>query len=291
MSDRLRASVLPSVGVIMVSMLSIQVGASFAKGIFPAIGAAGLSSLRQIFGAVMLAVAFRIWRLDLRSSIRPALLVYGASLGIMNMLFYLALRTLPLGIAVSLEFTGPLAVAILNSRRSLDIPWIVLAIAGIVCLTQLRGASAADPLGVTLALGAGACWALYIVFGQRAAEGHGMSTAAVGCVIAAIVAAPIGIAAAGTKMWSPSIVPAALAVAFLSTALPYALEMYALTRLPARTFGILMSVEPALAGSIGWIFLHEALSTVQCAGVVAIVAASAGTTLTSAYPASAPVPD
>ncbi len=182
----------------------------------------------------------------------------------MNLLYYLALRTVPLGITVSLEFTGPLAVAVLSSRRAIDFLWICLAAAGLSLLLPIGHAQASiDPTGALFALGAGACWALYIVFGQKAGADYGPQAVALGSVIAAMIVVPVGIAKAGAALLTAAALPYGLVIALLSTALPYTLEMIALTRLPARTFGILMSVEPAFGALFGWAILHEVLTGLQ----------------------------
>jgi inner membrane transporter RhtA len=285
-----RTTTLP-VAVLIVAMTSVQFGASVAKGLFPLVGAAGLTCLRLAFGALIMGVALRVWRVSIRATSLWPVLIYGFSLGVMNLTYYMSLRTLPLGIAVTLEFTGPLAVAIWSSRRLVDMPWIVLSVIGLLCLTQVRGGTRIDPLGAAFALGAGACWASYIVYGQKAGAHHGMQSAAIGAIIAALVVAPFGIISGGANLFASSVVPGAVGVAVLSTALPYSLEMFALTRLSARTFGILMSAEPALGSLIGWCVLHEKLGLPQWLGVLAIAAASAGTSLTGANPPAASPPD
>lgn len=199
----------------------------------------------------------------------------------MNYMFYLSIQTIPLGIAVALEFTGPLAVALFSSRRPVDFIWVVLAVLGLWFLLPLgQNVSHIDLTGAALALGAGACWALYILTGQRAGEEHGPATVALGSLIAAIVFVPIGMAQATESIWQWSILPVGLAVAVLSTALPYSLEMIALTRLPTRIFGTLMSMEPALAAVSGMVFLGETLTLTQTLALCSIIAASMGSTLT-----------
>lgn len=176
-------------------------------------------------------------------------------------MFYLSIQTIPLGIAVALEFTGPLAVALFSSRRPVDFIWVILAVLGLWFLLPLgQSVSQIDLTGAALALGAGACWAVYILTGQRAGEEHGPATVALGSLIAAVIFVPIGMAQATDSIWQWSILPVGLAVAILSTALPYSLEMIALTRLPTRIFGTLMSMEPALAAISGMIFLGETLT-------------------------------
>jgi inner membrane transporter RhtA len=280
------------VALLLVSMLSIQAGASLAKTLFPHIGATGATALRLGFGTALLWIAFRPWKMDWRALPWKMLIGYGLSLGVMNSLFYIALQTVPLGLAVALEFTGPLTLALLGSRRWLDLLWALLAIGGLALLVPWPGADAAlDPLGMACALGAGACWALYIVFGQKAGAEHGAQTVALGSTIACVVAVPWGVAHAGAALLSPALLPAALGVAVLSMALPYSLEMMALTRLPTRTFGMLMSLEPAVAALCGQALLHERLDALQWLAIAAVIVASAGATLGSRAPAVAPCPD
>jgi len=262
-------------------MLSIQSGASLAKSLFPVVGAPGVTALRIALGTLILVVIFKPWRLRFQKEQRLPLLLYGLSLGAMNYLFYLSIQTVPLGIAVALEFTGPLAVALFSSRRPIDFVWVVLAVLGLWFLLPLgQDVSHVDLTGAALALGAGACWAVYILTGQRAGEEHGPATVALGSLIAAIIFVPLGMVQATESIWQWSILPVGLAVAVLSTALPYSLEMIALTRLPTRIFGTLMSMEPALAAMSGMVFLGESLTFTQTLALCSIIAASMGSTLT-----------
>jgi inner membrane transporter RhtA len=234
-----------------------------------------------IFSPIMLAV-WRPWRL--RPSLRSLLpvLAYGLILGVMNLTFYLSLRTIPLGVAVAIEFTGPLAVAVLHSRRWSDFIWVGLAVFGLLLLLPLRGLSKPlDPLGMGLALAAGGLWALYIVFGRKAGALHGGAAVAIGGVIAALVVTPFGVAHAGRALLDPSLWPAAIAVAVMSSAIPYSCEMFSLTRLPARTFGILMSLEPAIAALSGLVFLRERLAPLQLLAIAAVILASLGAVATT----------
>ena len=273
------SSVWLPVAVILIAMLSIQSGASLAKSLFPLVGAPGVTALRIVLGTAILVVIFKPWRLRFKKEQRLPLLFYGLSLGAMNYLFYLSIQTIPLGIAVALEFTGPLAVALFSSRRPVDFIWVVLAVLGLWFLLPLgQSVSEIDLTGAALALGAGACWAVYILTGQRAGEEHGPATVALGSLIAAIVFVPIGMAQATESIWQWSVMPIGLAVAILSTALPYSLEMIALTRLPTRIFGTLM--EPALAAISGMVFLGETLTLTQTLALCSIIAASMGSTLT-----------
>jgi inner membrane transporter RhtA len=262
-------------------MLSIQSGASLAKSLFPLVGAPGVTALRIALGTAILVVIFKPWRLRFKKEQRLPLLFYGLSLGAMNYMFYLSIQTIPLGIAVALEFTGPLAVALFSSRRPVDFIWVILAVLGLWFLLPLgQSVSEIDLTGAALALGAGACWAIYIVTGQRAGEEHGPATVAIGSLIAAIIFVPMGMAQATESIWQWSVMPIGLAVAILSTALPYSLEMIALTRLPTRIFGTLMSMEPALAALSGMVFLGETLTFTQTLALCSIIAASMGSTLT-----------
>ncbi|MFS9769504.1 threonine/homoserine exporter RhtA [Enterobacter chuandaensis] len=275
------SSVWLPVAVILIAMLSIQSGASLAKSLFPLVGAPGVTALRIVLGTAILVAIFKPWRLRFKKEQRLPLLFYGLSLGAMNYMFYLSIQTIPLGIAVALEFTGPLAVALFSSRRAVDFIWVVLAVLGLWFLLPLgQNVSEIDLTGAALALGAGACWAVYILTGQRAGEEHGPATVALGSVIAAIVFVPIGMAQATESIWQWSVMPIGLAVAVLSTALPYSLEMIALTRLPTRIFGTLMSMEPALAAISGMVFLGETLTLTQTLALCSIIAASMGSTLT-----------
>ena len=267
--------------VILISMISIQSGASLAKSLFPMIGAPGVTALRLALGTLILVIIFKPWRLRFAKEQRLPLLFYGLSLGAMNYLFYLSLQRIPLGIAVALEFTGPLAVALFSSRRPVDFLWVILAVTGLWFLLPLgQDVAHVDLTGALLALGAGAGWAVYILAGRRAGEEHGPATVAMGSLIAAIVFVPLGAFQATEALWHWSLLPIGLAIAVLSTALPYTLEMIALTRLPTRTFGTLMSMEPAIATLSGLIFLGETLTFSQTMALGAIILASMGSTLT-----------
>ncbi|HLD65595.1 MAG TPA: EamA family transporter, partial [Pseudomonas sp.] len=254
------------------------------------IGAEGTTALRLGLAALILCLCMRPWRAPLSWHSCRSLLAYGGALGSMNLLFYLSLKTLPLGIAVALEFTGPLGLALLSSRRPLDFGWIALAVAGLwLLLPDQQANTRLDPQGMVFALAAGLCWALYIVFGQKAGAEHGGHTVALGTLVAAILVFPLGLAQAGTQLFSPQLLPIALGVALLSSALPYSLEMIALTRLPARTFSTLMSMEPAIAALSGLLFLHERLGSNQWLAIGAIILASVGTALTARPAHTAPM--
>jgi inner membrane transporter RhtA len=277
----LRAVLIP-LAALLVAMVSVQVGAALVKSLFPRVGVAGATTLRLALASLMLLLVWRPWRRLPKARETRSLLIYGVAMGVMNLCFYSALARIPLGIAVALEFSGPLVVAMAASHRAADFVWIALAALGLVALLPLGLAhEPLSPAGIAFALAAGACWALYIVFGQKAGSLHGGMTAALGTVIGAVVITPFGVAQAGAALLDPAILPAACGVALLSSALPYSLEMFALTRLPTRTFGVLMSGEPALGALSGWCFLHERLSLIQWTAVASIMLASAGSAITS----------
>lgn len=283
MFDNLRvfvARVWP-VGLLLIAMSAIQSGASLAKTLFPLAGAAGTTSVRLILAAVILLVIFRPWRRYIPARAWRAIAIYGVALGVMNFLFYQALARIPLGITVALEFTGPLMVALFASRRPLDVLWVVLAVFGLAVLLWPGGSASAalDWIGVVCALGAGGCWALYILFGQKAGSMVGMHSAVLGITIAAIVIAPIGIWTEGAALLSTPVLVTGLGVAVLSTALPYTLEMIALPRLPTSTFGTLMSLEPAFGALSGLLFLGQTLGVWQWMAIGTVMSASIGTTL------------
>jgi inner membrane transporter RhtA len=266
---------------LMIAMICFQLGATLAKSLFPLVGASGTAALRIAIASVLLLAVWRPWHIRFTAAQLRTVIIYGVAMGWMNYFFYSALSYIPLGITMALEFTGPLSVAVLASRRPVDFLWILLAALGLVALLPLGlGGQPLSVVGVAYALGAGVCWALYIVFGRRAGVAHGGQITALGTAIGAIMIVPIGYAHSGAQLFSPSIMPVALGVAILSTALPYSLEMYAMPRLPTRVLGVLMSLNPALGALAGLIFLGEMLDLVQWAAIASIVAASAGSAAT-----------
>jgi len=275
-------SVAVPVAVLIAAMFCFQLGAVLAKGLFPVVGAAGTTALRMGLAAVILLAVWRPWRLHFRARELRVIVYYGLALGCMNFLFYLSLSTIPLGIAVALEFAGPLALAMAASRRAIDFLWILMAALGLLALLPAgSGSRTLDAAGVVYGLAAGIFWALYIHFGRKAGAAHGGQITALGMLIGAIVIVPIGVAQAGAHMLSPAILPAALGIALLSSAVPYSLEMLAMPRLPTRTVGVLMSLDPALGALSGLCFLAERLSWMQWAAIASIVAASMGSAATS----------
>lgn len=271
---------LAPVAALVGSILSLVIGTSFAKQLFPVIGAEGTSAYRVTLAAVLLLAVWRPWRRPLGRRDAGVVVLYGLVLGGMNLLFYLSLRTIPLGLAIAIEFVGPLTVAVASSRRAVDLVWVALALLGLCLLLPLDRASAdLDPVGVACALGAALCWALYILVGQRAGHLPGGQAVALGMSVAALVILPFGIAQAGRALLSPSLIVAGLAVAILSSAIPYSLEMVALRGLPRRTFGILLSLEPVCGALAGFLILGERLTPLQGAAIASIMAASVGSTV------------
>jgi inner membrane transporter RhtA len=274
------ATAAPAVAAMLCAMFSTQFGTAFAKSLFPAVGAVGVTSLRVTFAALILAALWRPWRRPPSRAAWPALIAYGVALGLMNLTFYLALRTIPLGVGVAVEFVGPLGVAVAASRKPLDFLWIALAVGGLGLLLPIwKQAHPLDPVGLAFMLAAGACWAAYIVFGQRAGKAHGRAATGIGMMVAAVIVIPVGVASAGAKLLSPAVLLPGAAVGLLASVIPYSLEMFALTRLPVRVFGTLLSLAPAVAALMGWLVLHETLGPAQALAIAAIVAASVGTTL------------
>ena len=272
---------------VLLAILSVQVGAAIAKGLFPVMGAAGTATLRIGLAALLLAAAVRPRLGQLRAAQWRAVVPYGVALGSMNFLFYCALARVPLGLGVTLEFVGPLLVALAGSRRVLDVLWAVLAGVGIALIAPWGG-HGIDSIGMLFALAAGACWAVYIVLGGRVAQVlPGNTAVAVGMLVGALVVLPFGVADGHLAALTPRLLAAGAALASLSSALPFTLEMQALKRLPTRTFSILMSLEPAAAALCGLFFLHERLTPAQWAAVGLVVVASAGSTLTARQPAAA----
>ncbi|HVG06875.1 MAG TPA: EamA family transporter [Thermoanaerobaculia bacterium] len=279
--DRSKAPAIPPIPAVLLGVLSVQGGAAIAKGLFPVLGATGTVGLRVILSALMLLAAFRPRLARFTAAQWRAVIPYGVVLGVMNMVFYLAIARIPLGLGVTLEFIGPLGVAVAGSRRALDAAWVVLAAAGIALIAPWSGGGV-DPLGVALALAAGACWAAYILLGGHVSRVvPGGAAVAVGMAIAAVTVLPVAVASGDLGRLTPRLLAAGMGVALLSSAVPYTLEMIALKALPARTFGILMSLEPAVAALTGLIFLAEILTGAQWLAVVLVIAASAGAALTA----------
>ena len=275
------AQALPLLAVLG-SVISLGIGTSFAKQLFPLVGSLGTTALRVGFSALLLLVIWRPWRWPLSRADAVSLLRYGVALGCMNLMFYLSLRTIPFGVAVAIEFSGPLAVAIFYSRLAFDFVWLALAAAGLAVLLPLgHGVSNLDPQGVLCALGAAVFWGLYIVFGKRVGHLHAGHSVALGLCAAALTVVPIGVWQAGSALLDPKILLFGLGVAAISSALPISLEMVALKRLPQEAFGIMASMEPAVAALLGFLVLDERLSAVQWLAIVCVMLAAAGSAFTA----------
>lgn len=286
--------------LLLFGMLAVQLGAALAKELFSSLGPAGIVFLRVGLAALMLLAFWRPWRHSVqgggvgrlgvlagaRRADYVAIVLFGLVLALMNFAFYSALTRIPLGIAVTVEFVGPLGVAIAGSRRALDVLWVVLAIGGILLLAPLGtlGASQLDPLGLLLALGAGACWAMYILLSARVGRafpgGTGLSLA---MTVGAILLLPVGIAGAGHALLDPHLLLLGACVALLSSVVPYSLEIAALRRMSAGAFGIFMSLEPAIAALVGWLVLHEAMEPRAMLALVLVTTAAIGATRSGAH--------
>jgi len=272
--------ILPVLAVIA-SMISIQWGASLAKQLFPILGIPATAMLRTVLAAAILAVYAKPWR-GPRLSREAAVSVigYGLAMGAMNLLFYLAIARIHLGIAVALQFLGPLCVTLSHARRLVDLLWAALAMAGIIMLmpgSQQPNREVIDLVGVGYALVGAGCWAAYIIFGKRSSRYvPGMRVTALGMAVAAIAMLPLGMMDYSTPLMNETFWVYAPIVAILSCAIPYSLEMMAMTRIPSKTFGVLMSLEPAIAAIFGQVNLRESIYLEQWLGIVAIVIASAG---------------
>lgn len=272
---------LPPVQAVLLAIISVQCGAAIAKTLFPALGAAGTASIRIGVSAIILLLAYRPNLKTITKEQWKVVIPYGFSLGAMNLIFYFSIKRIPIGLAVTLEFIGPLLLAIIGSKRLMDYFWVVLAAIGILLIAPWTN-ERLDSLGVIFALLAGALWAAYIVFGGKISkilnEGTAVST---GMLLAAILVLPFGIFENGLANLTPRLFGMGFALALLSSAIPFTLEMKALGKLPPRTFSILMSLEPAAASICAFIFLNENLSFYEILAVVCVVVASAGSTLTS----------
>ena len=266
-------------------MASLALGTSFAKQLFPLIGAEGTSTLRVGLSALILMAIWRPWRFSLSRDDAGRILLYGAVLGLMNLSFYMSLKTIPLGLAIAIEFSGPLTLALIHSRKLIHFALIALAVAGLGLLLPIwQGIERLDPMGVGFAALAGLFWALYIIFGQRLSHRHSGQSVAMGMTVAALVIAPIGIATAGADLLIPSILVLGFVVAVVSSALPYSLEMFALRSVPKRTFGVMLSAEPALGALAGLVILNEQLTAPQWLAIGLIIIASVGAILTTRRP-------
>jgi inner membrane transporter RhtA len=263
------------------SQVSVNLGASVAKQLFPVVGAYGVTGLRVGLAAALLLVLRRPWQRPVPRAMVPALIAYGAMLGLMNLLIYQAFARIPLGIATGIEVIGPLALVLAASRKPADFVWLAAACVGLALLLPLRTHDRLDPVGIAFALGAAGCWALYILYGKRVSATLGRDAVAWGMLVSATFTLPIGLAASGSAMLTPSVLATGVAIAALSSALPYSLEMEAMRRVPAAVFGILVSATPAIAALAGFVVLGEVLTPLQGCAIACIIAAAAGSALSA----------
>ena len=263
---------------ILGSVTCLGLGTSWAKhSLFPLVGAQGTTAVRVGFSALLLLLFWRPWRWQLSRADLRTVALYGTALGLTNLCFYMALRTIPFGIAVAIEFSGPLAVALVASRRPLDFVWVALAVAGLGLLLPLgHDISNLDPAGVLFALAAAVCWASYILFGKRASHLHAGHSVSLGLAMAALVVVPVGVAHSGATLLAPVVLATGLGVALVSSAIPISLEMVALKRLTPQAFGIMSSMEPAVAAMLAFMLLDERLDAPQWLAIGMIMAASMG---------------
>jgi inner membrane transporter RhtA len=272
---------IPPVPAVLFAIISVQSGAAIAKGLFPIIGATGTASLRIAISAIILLAVYRPNLCKITARQWKFVIPYGLSLGAMNLIFYLAIERIPIGLAVTLEFIGPLLVAVLGSKRIIDFVWVLLAAAGIILIAPWSN-NGIDPVGVLFALLAGALWASYIVLGGKISKiMKGGDAVATGMLFAALLIVPFGFIGNGLNNLTPNLWGLGIALALLSSAIPFTLEMKALGQMPARTFSILMSLEPAAASICGLVFLQEYLTVNEILAVIFVVIASVGATLTS----------
>lgn len=262
--------------VVLLAIISVQVGAAFAKGLFQTIGSSGTVFLRVSFGAIIFLLVARPRVRGYTRSDYLLIVLFGLSIAVMNAAFYAAIARIPLGIAVTLEFVGPLTVSVFASRKRRDFVWAALAAVGVVLLAPF-GNSTIDPLGVGLALLAGACWGAYILLNVRVGRTFvGGAGLALSMAVAALVLLPLGVWSGGAMLLNPKILLLGIGVAILSTVIPFTLELEALRRLPARVFGVLMSLEPAMATLVGFVVLREVVSVRALIALTLIVLASGG---------------
>ncbi|WP_330245760.1 EamA family transporter [Streptomyces sp. NBC_00562] len=271
-----RRAALAPVALVVAGGLSVQFGSAVAALLMPRAGALGVVTLRLVVAAIVLLV---VCRPKLRGHSRAdwgTVVAFGIAMGAMNMLFYQALDRIPLGAAVTLEVLGPLALSVIASRRLINFVWAGLALGGVFLLGG-GGFDRLDPLGAAFALGAGAMWATYIVFsartGRRFPQADGLALA---MVVAAVLSLPLGILESGAKLAVPSTLAMGAAVALMSSVLPYTLELMALRRLPAHTFAVLMSLEPAIAATAGFLILDQALTATDALAIALVIGASMG---------------
>jgi inner membrane transporter RhtA len=272
---------IPPIPAVLFAIISVQSGAAIAKSLFPAIGAAGTASLRIGISAIILFAVYRPNLFKITPKQWKVVIPYGLCLGAMNLIFYMAIERIPIGLAVTLEFIGPLLVAVFGSKRFIDYLWVLLAAAGIVLIAPWTN-NGINVLGVLFALLAGAFWAFYIVLGGKVSKiMKGGEAVATGMLFASLLIVPFGIMGNGLDNLTPTFLSLGVALALLSSAIPFTLEMKALGQLPARTFSILMSLKPAAASICALLFLQEYLALNEIVAVIFVIVASVGSTLTT----------
>lgn len=274
-----------AVGLLLLAGLSVQFGAAFAITLFERLGPGGAVFLRLVFAAVILLAIFRPRlrgreRADLRLAVG-----FGLVLGFMNWSFYESIDRIPLGACVTIEFAGPLGIAVWKSRRLLDILWVLLAAVGIIALANPFSAGGLDPVGVGLALVAGSLWASYILLSARVGGVWPRASGlAVGCAVGAIITIPAGVSQAGLDLLAPELLAGGALVGLACSVIPYGLEMEALRSIPTGVFGVLMSLEPALAALAGLVVLGQGLSAIEVLAIGLVVVAAAGAAVDATRP-------
>jgi inner membrane transporter RhtA len=264
----------------VVSQFSNGLGAAWSKSLFDQMGPEGIIALRVGFSALLLGIATRAWRLRISRDQIGNLLAYGAAMGLMNSFAYQAFARIPVGIGMAIEVSGPLAVVLYNSRRRSDLAWVACTIAGLALLLFKDAAlPSVDPVGVALAFCSAACWAAYIVYGKRVSVLGSGSIVAIGLAIASLFVVPFGLATTGMKLFQPEWLIIGLGIAILCGATPFFLQMLALRELPSRVYGLIASAVPAVGAIMGFVVLGEALELRQCLGILLVIVASVGATL------------
>jgi inner membrane transporter RhtA len=274
-----------AVAFVLGSIVSVQCGAALATTLFDEVGPAGAVLLRSFFAALALAALARGEMLEVSREQRRDVAIFALALAAMNLCFYESLDRLPLGVAVTLEFVGPLGVAVFGTRRRLDAVWGLIAAVGIVLLSEGSAGGSIDALGALLALTAGGFWGLYILQSARVGREPGLGGLALAAMLSTVLVSPFGIVAGGPELLVPAVLAVGLGAGLLSSAIPYALELEALRRLPNAVFGVLMSLEPAVAAAIGFIALSQDLAVAQLVAIALVVFASAGALRSASTPA------
>lgn len=282
MSNLKNTSSMQAIVYLLIAMMSLQSSGSLAKILFNQFPVLIVSTMRLLISSIILAAIFKIWKINFKQVKWPEIIRYGAALAGMNALFYLSIERLPLGIAVAFEFIGPLSISLYYARQKLDFVWIILAILGLILLIPFNQThQTLDLIGIGYALGAGACWAIYIITGQKVSGISGNHTVCLGMFVGMLGLIPVALLSGiNSTIFEPQNLIYFIALAILASALPFSLEMVALRNLSALSFGTLMSLEPAIAAFSGFIFLNEKLLWTQWFALTVIIIASIGCTYT-----------